>query len=247
MSNPSEELSILREDCDVSLQRALEIQSRLEPIEIFDDTRQVHVRIHANGTIDSVRIGITWDRVISPSQLAHVVLDTVSAAQMRRLEQFGSYSRQVEEEATPRARPASTTIDTAELIEVIEYKLANSDASAALAHQIVTELLDDTLEGITEADQLLSEHANQTFAGQSANRKVESTHSSSGELLGLDIDDAWLRSAHPANLGREITQAIHQGSRTAEAEGISAALSATKLAKAALAASDPATILDARW
>ena len=133
MSNPSEELSILREDCDVSLQRALEIQSRLEPIEVFDDTRQVHVRIHANGTIDSVRIGITWDRVISPSQLASTVMDTISAAQMRRLEQFGSYSRQVEEEPAPRARPASTTIDTAELIEVIEYKLANSDASASLA------------------------------------------------------------------------------------------------------------------
>ena len=114
-------------------------------------------------------------------------------------------------------------------------------------HQIVTELLDETLEGITEADQLLSEHASRTFTGQSTNRKVVSTHSSRGELLKLDVDDAWLRSAHPANLGREITQAIFQGSRKAEVEGISAALSATKLAKAALAASDPATILDARW
>lgn len=247
MSNPSEELAILREDCDVSLQRALEIQSRLEPIELSDDTRQIHVRIHANGTIDSVRIGITWDRVISPSQLAPAVLATISTAQMRRLEQFGSASRVVDGQPIPRARPASTTIDTAELVEVIEYKLANSDASAELAHQIVTELLDDALEGITEADQLLAEHANRTFVGQSANRKVESTHSSSGELLKLEIDEAWVRSAHPANLGREITQAILQGSRKAEAEGISAALGATKLAKAALAASDPATILDARW
>lgn len=243
MSNPSEDLAILREESDVSLQKALEVQRRLEPVEVTDDSRQIIVKVSPRGVVESVRIGITWDRVLSPSQLSSSIFETISAAQLRRLEQYGSVSREVDEEPSPRARP-STSPDLYGLVEAIEHKLSNSDASASLAQDIIVGILDDTLDGITEANELLSEHTSRTFSGFSANRKVQSTFSSSGQLVALDIDQGWLGTSHPANLGREITQAILDGSRKVEIEGISAALSATKLARAALAASDPESLID---
>jgi len=85
-----------------------------------------------------------------------------------------------------------------------------------------------------EATRPLAEHARKQFTGRSPAGHLTATASGSGELQAIDIDQAWVRrGAHPANVGREIGQAVLAAGERVQREGLSAALKASKLAQLA--------------
>jgi hypothetical protein len=59
---------------------------------------------------------------------------------------------------------------------------------------------------------------------------VTATALGNGDIEGVQLDPGWLSHAHPANLGRELTDAMHAAIRRARREGLTAALEATRLA-----------------
>jgi len=242
MPDPIEELHVLREQTDVLLQQTVEVQSRLEPAVASDATGQVTVKVDANGLLESVQVGFTWDQSLTKDELGPAVLEAVSAAGLVRIEQYGTAATEVEREPAPRARPASTGPELNELSE----RFAASDDEGASAAQFFEDVLNEAIENIDEADRIVEEHSTRVHTGRSSSGHVRANVSSSGHLMSLDIDAAWIQNAHPANLGREITQAIRSGVERSLREGLSAALAASKLAKVAAKATGRPTTTPTR-
>lgn len=226
MPDPTEELHVLREQTDVLLQQTEEIQSRLGPVDAADSTGQVTVKVAPSGLLESVQVGFTWEQSLTKDQLGPAVLEAVAAAGLARLEQYGTVATEVDREPTPRARPASGGAELHELGD----RFAATDDEGAAAEEFFEEVLNEALENIAEADRIVEEHSRRVHTGRSSSGHVRAEVSSSGQLTSLDIDANWIENAHPANLGREITQAVRGGIERSLREGLAAALAASKLA-----------------
>lgn len=238
VTSPAEDWSVLREQNDVALQQASEAQRRVEPVDVEDDSRQVFVRISPDGLVESVRIGFAWDSALRADQLAPTVMNTISKAQLQRIEQLGRAMEEVDAEPAPRARP-SFAPDFDAVSAEIALRTGPSGDEFIAARSLITELLNDALDGIAEADAVLETHTHRSFVGRSQAGHVHATLSSAGDLTALDIDPRWAEKAHPTNIGREVIQAITHGVEQVRTGGLKAALEATRLAKLALLATDP--------
>lgn len=226
MPDPIEELHVLREQTDVLLQRTEEVQSRLGPVDASDATGQVSVKVAASGMLESVQVGFTWEQSLTTDELGPAVLEAVAAAGLARIEQYGAAASDVERDPAPRARPAIGGNDIHELSD----RFASTDDEGRAAADFFADVLDEAIENIDEADRIVEEHTGRVHTGRSSSGHVRAKVSSSGHLMSLDIDQAWIQNAHPANLGREITQAIRSGIERSLREGLAVALAASKLA-----------------
>ena len=231
MPNPVDSLAELREASDVLLQQTTAAQRRLGPVEAHDASGQVRVRLDATGQLESVQVAFTWDQTLGVDELPAAVLEALAQAKAARIEQYGATLTQVADEPAPRARP---TASDSPLIRRFNDRLASSGNDPAAAAELVTELLNDADAALAEANRLLDEHAGKQFTARSSAGHVTATATGNGELQAIDIDQAWVRrGAHPANVGREIGQAVQLAGERAQREGLTAALKASKLAQLA--------------
>jgi hypothetical protein len=237
VSHPSEELAELREASDVLLQQTTDARARLRPVQAQDSSSQILVRLDASGQLLAVQVGFTWDQKLTRHELPAAVLEALAEARGARLEQYGTAINDVTAEPTPQARPTATT---SPVIARFEERLQARGGEPAAAAELVTELLTDAEVALGEANQLLDEHSGRQFTGRSAPGHVTATASGAGDLLGLDLDQDWLTGAHPASLGREITQAVLAAGERAQREGLAATLRASKLAQLAHLLTDQA-------
>lgn len=238
MSDLTGDLDTLRDESDVLLQRATDAQGRLAPIKAQDSTGQVVVQLDADGKLQSVQIGFTWDQSLTGTGLPAAVLEAIAQARVIRLEQYAQAVKEVDEEPAPRARPARH--DTP-LIDMFRERIAARGGDPEAAGELVEEMLDDASEGLTEANQLLEDHLARHHTGRSAAGHVTATVTTNGDPQAIELDARWIPNAHSANLGREITQAIQAAVEKAQREGFSAVLRATKLAQVARLVTDPDT------
>jgi DNA-binding protein YbaB len=111
----------------------------------------------------------------------------------------------------------------------VEERGGGTDAARELAEEILL----DASAGLDEANRLLDEHSGRTFVARSTSGHVTATALGNGDVQSIELDQGWVSHAHPANLGREITEAVHAAAQRARREGLSAALQATKLADVA--------------
>lgn len=229
MPNPAQELAELRDASDVLLQQTSAAQSRLGPVQAADDSGEVTVRLGADGMLEAVQVGFNWAQRLTVVELAAAVLVALGQARAARLEQYGEAINEVAEEPAPRARPSATH----PVVGRFHERLATRDGDSKAAAELVTEMLTDADLAVTEANRILDEHAHRTFHGRSRSGRVTATASGSGDLSALDIDAAWGAKAHPANLGREITDAVRAAGQRAQREGLAAAVRASRLAQLA--------------
>jgi DNA-binding protein YbaB len=227
MTDLAEDLAVLRESSDVLLQQLTGAQQRVEPTEATDPTGQVTVRLDADGRLERVTVGFTWDQHLAASDLPAAVLAALAEAKVQQLEQYGEALREVESAPAPRARPART--DTP-MLDALRERVASGADEGDAAAELVEELLIDARAGLEEANRLLDEHAGRTFTARSGSGHVTATALGNGDIDAVDLDAGWVSHAHPANLGREITDAMLAASRRARREGLAAALQATRLA-----------------
>ncbi len=237
MSHPSEELAELREASDVLLQQTTEAGARLRPVRAQDTSGEIVVRLDAAGQLLAVQVGFAWDQKLAKQELPAAVLEALAEARAARIEQYGTAINDVTKEPTPPARPTATT---SPVVTRFQERLHARDGEPAAAAELVIELLNDAEVALGEANQLLDEHAGRQFTGRSGSGHATATASGAGDLLALDLDPEWLTGAHPASLGREITQAVLAAGERAQREGLAASLRASKLAQLAHLLTDQA-------
>jgi DNA-binding protein YbaB len=230
MTDAIEDLAVLRESSDVLLQQLTGAQQRVRPAEAADDSGQVTVRLDSDGRLESVKVGFTWDQHLTATDLPAAVLSAVAQARVVQVEQYGEAMRAIEDEPAPRARPARTDTPMMDSFrERVEQRGGGEDAARELTEQILL----DAREGLDEANRLLDEHTGRRFEARSTSGHVTATALANGDVESLELDQGWVPHAHPANLGREITEAMLAAAQRAKREGIAAALQATRLADVA--------------
>ena len=230
MTDAIEDLAVLRERSDVLLQQVSGAQARVEPAQATDGTGQVTVRLDADGALQQVQVGFTWDQQLTGGELPAAVLEAVTQARVQQVEQYGEAIRAIGDQAEPRARPASTDTPMLDAFrERVEERGGGTDAARDLAEEILL----DARAGLDEANRLLDEHAGRRFSARSTSGHVTATALGNGDVTTLDLDASWVARAHPANLGREITEAMLAAARRARREGLAAALQAPRLADVA--------------
>jgi hypothetical protein len=148
MTDLIEDLAVLRESSDLLLQQLTGAQERVRPAEAADDTGQITVRLGADGRLESVKVGFTWDQHLTAAELPAAVVGAVTQARVQQVEQYGEAIREMEDEPAPRARPART--DTPLLDALRERTEGHADSTAAAA-ELVEELLLDARAGLEEA------------------------------------------------------------------------------------------------
>jgi DNA-binding protein YbaB len=227
MTDLIEDLAVLRESSDVLLQQLTGAQERVEPAEAADDSGQVTVRVDADGRLEWVKVGFTWDQHLTATELPAAVLAAMTQARVQQVEQYGEAIRAIEDEPAPRARPART--DTP-MLDSFRERIEAQGGGADAASELVEEILLDARAGLDEANRLLDEHAGRTFTARSTSGHITARALGNGDVDSIEIDQGWVSHAHPANLGREITEAMHAAAQRARREGLSAALQATRLA-----------------
>ena len=230
MPDAIEDLAVLRESSDVLLQQLTGAQERVQPVAASDDSGQVTVRLDAEGRLESVKVGFTWDQQLTAAELPGAVLAAVAQARTQQVEQYGEAMRAIENEPAPRARPART--DTA-MMDAFRERVEERGGGTDAAREVAEEVLLDARAGLDEANRLLDEHAGRRFRARSTSGHVTATALGNGDVESVELDQGWVSGAHPANLGREITEAMLASARTARREGLTAALQATRLADVA--------------
>ena len=230
MTDLTEDLAVLRESSDVLLQQLAGAKERVRPADAADESGQVVVRLDADGHLESVQVGFAWDQHLSAAELPAAVLAALATAKVQQVEQYGDALREVEDEPAPRARPARTDnpmLDS--LRERVDLHGGGSDA----AGQLLEEVLLDVRAGLEEANRLLDEHRDRRFTARSRSGHVTASALGNGDIEAVELDQGWVAHAHPANLGREITEAMLAAVQRARREGLAAAVQATRLGEIA--------------
>jgi DNA-binding protein YbaB len=230
MTDAIEDLAVLRESSDVLLQQLTGAQQQVRPAEAADHTGQVVVRLDADGRLGSVQVGFTWDQHLTATELPAAVLAAVAQARVQQVEQYGEAIRAIDQEPAPRARPARTD---APMLDAFRERVEERGGGTDAARELTEEILLDARAGLDEANRLLDEHTGRRFQARSTSGHVAATALGNGDVESIELDQGWVSRAHPANVGREITEAMHAATRRARREGLSAVLRATRLADVA--------------
>ncbi len=243
MSNLVEELAELRESADVLTQKLDEVQRRLKPVVAKDDSGEVTVRLDEDGAVQSVQVGFAWRDRLTATELPAAVLDAVTAAKMASFGQWAEAYQEVEdaERAAPQPTRARPTDNGASVTQALMEAIESHGGTPERADEMLRTLLADVREGLDDANRLLDEHATKHFTGRSG-RHVTAEIGPGGELTSLTFDPSWAQEAHPANLGRETTQAIQAATEKSRREGFDAVMQATKLTAIARMATDPEAV-----
>lgn len=227
MPDMVEDLALMREDADVLLQQAEAAQAAVGPVEKSDQSGEVVVRVDADGELQSIHVGFAWNQKLSAAELPAAVLAAFAAARVDRLEQWATAYQAVEAEPAPRARPFDETHNP--VTQLREQIRASGDTSE-VAGAVLEELLADIARAVEEADRILADHEAREHRGRSTAGHVTAVTLGNGDLVSVQYDSRWISGAHPGNVGRESTQAIHAAIRTAREQGLGAAMRASRLA-----------------
>lgn len=176
----------------VQMREALE-QTGSETAE--DPTGQVSVRFD-DPSIE-ITIGTFWRASIRPEELSGVILETVNTVLLARLQAWGaSFSNDAPEVAAPPA--PSPAIAANEINELVE------SADGDVFHRNVNRFIETFSKELNSTLSQLSERAAQVHGGEDSGGNAQVDLDSRGTIVGLRLDETWLRTAD----GRDVTDAI---------------------------------------
>ena len=211
----------------------------LGPVTAKDGTGAVAVTLDKDGRIASVVVASLWARHYSASTLVAGITEAATTAATARFETFGE--RFADDEAQPVRTPAPLLHETLSG-QLAEMAQAGDAAETAARMEHIGTLLRELTESIDVVSaQVEAMHARQ-FTSQSPAGHVKATVAGDGTLLDLTLDRTWLDRAHPTNVGRETTQAIHAAYRKMADQDVSSILADSVIGKLDRLSRDPVAL-----
>ncbi|HEY6743070.1 MAG TPA: YbaB/EbfC family nucleoid-associated protein [Lapillicoccus sp.] len=242
MYDPVEAIGRSRDDLIRGGGAFREAAAALGPVTAKDDSGAVTVTVDAEGRISSILVSITWRNSYTAHSLAAGVTEAATKAGVARLEQWGSTVVKADERPSGRV-VAPTPLDAdglaSRLSEAVEQ---DRSGSVYASMQVMSELLHELVDSIEDVRNEVREHLSREYTGRSASGHVTATTAGNGTLLDLTFDPNWLDSAHPANLGREATQAIHEAYRRAGGDDVATIVARSPLGRLQRLSEDPVAL-----
>lgn len=201
-----------RDEVDVEAQRFERARERIGPLNVTDTSGAVRVHTDADGLVTQVDVDTRWRDRLQPEGMGAAVQDAYGNAVAERSRAWaGEFTDEAQPE--PRPRPAQGIDSSAASQVMTRLEAAGEGADVQVILERMVQLLEDLDQrlddGLARADRM----AVQEYAGQSGPRHVRARVSGGGTLVGLEYDDRWLPQAHPFNIGRETTEAVHDALR----------------------------------
>lgn len=199
-----------------------------------DPTGQVSVRF--DDPAIEITVGSFWRTSIRPEELSGVILETVNTVLLSRLEAWGaSFTDDAPEVAAPPA--PSPAIAANEITELV------ASADGEVFHRNVNRFIETFSTQLSSTLSQLSERAAQVHGGEDSEGNAQVDLDSRGTIVGLRLDETWLRTAD----GGDVTDAIRSALSAAQAS-LSAATPAlpfegTPLAQYAEGMADPVEMI----
>lgn len=242
MYDPMETIGRNRDDLLRGAGAFREAAAALGPVSAKDDSGAVTVTVDPDGRISSILVSMTWRTSYTTHSLATGVTEAATKAGVARIEQWGATVVEKDERPTERVRgPAPLDADglASRLAEAVEQ---DPSGSVYASMQTMSELLHELVDTIEEVRDEVREHLAREYTGRSASGHVRATIAGNGTLLDLTFDQSWLDSAHPANIGREATQALHEAYRRAGGEDVETIVARSPLGRLQRLTDDPVAL-----
>ncbi len=162
------------------------------------------------------------------------------ADELGRVKLFKESRERVDGDA---AGPERRHLDAEELSQRLS-EAVDRDRSGSVdsSMQVMRDLLHELVESIEEVRNDVREHLTREYTGRSASGHAKATIAGNGTLLDLVFDQRWLDSDHPANIGREATQALHEAYRQAGGEDVETIVARSPLGRIQRLSEDPVAL-----
>lgn len=228
-----------REQLDRDTQRFERAADRAVPVTGTDSSGTVSARFDENGVLRSVTVTDAWRSAVGPDALAAAVMEAYGDAAAERARQWSSAAAEELDAQAPTLRPAPSPSSSVvgQLADTLDSARGAVDVQASM--QAVLELFEDLDRGIDEVFAGVENRLGSQHRGRSSSGHVDAVVSGAGELVSLETDHRWLAGAHAFNVGREVTEAVHDAMRQVAATDTATLFEGTSLERLSRLADDP--------
>lgn len=234
MASADEAIYKLHEQLTQKAAQMQEALSRVDAMNADDPTGQVSVRLE--GSAVEVSVGTFWRTSIRPEALSGVILETLNALLISRLEAWGSSF--TDKAPSVVSQPvASVAIPANEIADLV----ASTDGD--VFHRNVNRFIDTFSSRLTATLGELTHRANQLHRGADGNAHARVDMDSRGTIVDIQFDEEWLRSADGRDVTDAISAAISNAQQTLAAATPSLPFEGTPLGEYAEGIADPVELI----
>lgn len=232
----AEEAATLHDDLAAAAAR-FEVGGPAAAVSSSDADGPVTVTLDPSGAIRAVHVAARWDG--GSAELSRAVRQAAEKATALRTEQWTTAAA----EPAPRtalAGPVPTGDGVwSRLSEIADAggAAANTDVLEALLEMFTT-----ISDGMDQLSEELAAHQTDVYTGSSNSGAAVATLTASGELVGVDFEDEFARTASHTSIGREATEAIAAAQQQAQASSSASIVARSPLGDIAAMANDPAAL-----
>lgn len=212
MDRDTEELYEAREEIDRRQQRLEGVPLPDREVEAGDPQRAVRVRVGPDGVVRSIVVAHDWKDRIAPAALGEAIAAAYTGAGAERA---GAWIEGVEDAfamPAPRTRPLPMSVE--------DVMAAIPDADRLTEEQVMGRIAELWREIEAELDGALAdleERTTRVHRASSPDGSVRVALSADGGLEHLELREAWLLRAHPANIGRTVMAVLERAQADAVA------------------------------
>ena len=241
MHDPTETIAATREEVARRAAAFQEASAGLGPVSGKDSAGAVSVTIDGAGRVTSIAVGMTWRDHYTGHTLANGVNEAVGAATAERLNAWGGAVVDESERPASAATPAALPLD--DLVDGLEQAAGRDrTGSAEGAMRAMRDTLRELVDSIDQVKAEVQAHLTREYEGRSGSGHARARVLGNGTLTDLTFDATWLDSAHPHNIGREATQAVHEAYRRLGDQDVSTILARSPLGRVQRLSEDPVAL-----
>lgn len=239
-----EDVAEMRDDIDRATQRFEQAQATVTTVSQTDSSGAVTVTVDADGGLQDVRVDQGWQQRLEPDMLGPAVQDALLAAAAARGDQWASAFAEQSSEPPPRVRPMLTPALSfaGQLGELTRSSSGGGPTTATL--EALLEMVQALNASIDDVSRQVADHQATEYVGRSSSHHVTATVTGAGAVVSLRYDERWLARAHPVNVGRETTQAIHDGYRSMAGRSAQSIIDDSPLGQIQALAHDPVALAE---
>jgi DNA-binding protein YbaB len=225
-----------RDDIEDAAAAFTQATRSLGPVTAKDDSGAVTVTVSAEGRISGVVVAGRWVDTYTADTLTGGINEAFAQAAATRLEQWGTSfaDPQTPVERMPAPMPHESL--ASRLRDAVQE---DRTGTAEATMERMRDMLHELNESIEQVKAEVDAHLAREYSGRSPSGHARATIAGNGNLLDLKLDRDWLDRAHPTNIGREATQAIHEAYRKAGTEDVDTIIARSPLGRLQRLSEDP--------